>query len=169
MTISALPARYLGTSELAEVVNEIAGRPGDWHEHVGFGGGLRHYACLHRDEYVDIWLICWSAGNDTGFHDHDVSSGAVRVVTGTLAESSPRIGGVHARRLVGAGTSFSFGPEHIHRLEGTAATSVSLHAYSPPLWRLGQYTIDEDGVLRRVSVCYADELRPIPAGGAALV
>ena len=27
MTISALPARYLGTSELADVVDELAGRP----------------------------------------------------------------------------------------------------------------------------------------------
>ena len=169
MTIPALPPRYLGKSELAEVVNRLAGRPQDWREHVEFGGGLRHYACLHRDEYVDIWLICWSAGNDTGWHDHDVSSGAVRVVTGTLAESNPRIGGVHARRLIGAGASFSFGPEHIHRLEGTVAASVSLHAYSPPLWRLGQYTIEEDGLLRRVSVCYADELRPLAADGAALV
>ena len=39
--------------------------------------------------------------------------------------------------------------------------AISLHAYSPPLWRLGQYTIDDGGVMRRVSVCYADELRPL--------
>jgi len=32
---------------------------------------------------------------------------------------------------------------------------------SPPLWRLGQYSIDPDGVMRRVSVSYADELRPL--------
>ena len=38
---------------------------------------------------------------------------------------------------------------------------VSIHAYSPPLWRLGQYAIDDDGALLRVSVSYADELRPI--------
>jgi predicted metal-dependent enzyme (double-stranded beta helix superfamily) len=169
MTIPALPARNLGTSELTEVVNQLADRPDAWRGHVEFGGGLRHYACLHRDEYLDIWLICWSAGNDTGWHDHDVSSGAVRVVTGTIAESNPRIGGVHARRIIRAGASFAFGPEHIHRLEGTADTSISVHAYSPPLWRLGQYTVDGDGVLRRVSVCYADELRPLAAGGAALV
>src|SRR5262249_18329322 len=68
------------------------------------------------------------------------------------------------------GGSISFGPDHIHRLTGEAEQSISLHAYSPPLWRLGQYTIDDGGVLRRVSVCYADELRPLaspPPGQAA--
>ena len=40
-------------------------------------------------------------------------------------------------------------------------TSVSVHAYSPPLWRMGQYAVAGNGVLRRVSVSYADELRPL--------
>jgi hypothetical protein len=38
---------------------------------------------------------------------------------------------------------------------------VSVHAYSPPLWRMGQYAVSRSGVLRRQSVSYADELRPI--------
>jgi len=44
---------------------------------------------------------------------------------------------------------------------------VSIHAYSPPLWRLGQYSVDSDGVMRREPVSYADELRPLEAGVAA--
>ncbi len=38
---------------------------------------------------------------------------------------------------------------------------MSVHAYSPPLWRMGQYAVSSSGVLRRESVSYADELRPI--------
>jgi len=30
--------------------------------------------------------------------------------------------------------------------------------FSPALWRMGHYEPDEHGVLRRVSVTYADEL-----------
>ncbi len=60
-----------------------------------------------------------------------------------------------------AGTTFSFGPDHIHRLNGAVHGSVSIHAYSPPLWRMGQYRIDAGGLLKRVSLSYADELRPI--------
>ena len=42
--------------------------------------------------------------------------------------------------------------------------SVSVHAYSPPLWRMGQYSVAADGRLRRQSVSYADELRPLDQG-----
>jgi hypothetical protein len=112
-------------------------------------------------------LLCWQQGDDTGWHDHDISSGAVRVVRGMVRESSPRIGGEPVTRVVDAGGSFSFGPEHIHRLAGENAQAVSIHAYSPPLWRLGQYSVDADGVMRRESVSYADELRPLEADVAA--
>jgi hypothetical protein len=91
------------------------------------------------------------------------------VVRGALTESNPRIGGVHAQTIVAAGCSFSFRPDHIHRLTAEADQAISLHAYSPPLWRLGQYTIDDDGVMRRVSVCYADELRPLDSPPAVPV
>ena len=166
MTIPALPARYLDQDELTALVDDLAARPEAWRDQVTTAGGTRHFASLHRDEYVDVWLICWSPGNDTGWHDHDLSSGAVRVVRGEITESCPRIGGAHTRAVVPAGQSFSFGPDHIHRLTDEADQAVSLHAYSPPLWRLGQYTIDDDGVLRRISACYADELRPLGAPSA---
>ena len=39
--------------------------------------------------------------------------------------------------------------------------AVSIHAYSPPLWRMRAYAIEPDGTLRRTSISYAEELRPI--------
>jgi predicted metal-dependent enzyme (double-stranded beta helix superfamily) len=157
----SLPTRNLDRAELQAVVDELAGDPERWREHVAFPDQQRHYVSLHRDDYVDIWLLCWQEGDDTGWHDHDISSGAVRVVRGAVRESSPRIGGEPRGRVVEAGASFSFGPEHIHRLAGEDDRAVSIHAYSPPLWRLGQYSVDEDGVMRRESISYADELRPL--------
>ena len=47
------------------------------------------------------------------------------------------------------------------RLTCAVPHAVSIHAYSPPLWRLGQYAVDGAGAPLRVSVSYADELRPI--------
>ncbi|HEU5029325.1 MAG TPA: cysteine dioxygenase family protein [Spirillospora sp.] len=156
-----LPARALGKRELRALVDDLAERPELWRQHVAFpDDGRRHYASLYRDEHVDVWLLCWTPDDDTGWHDHDVSSGAVRVVSGAIEESNPRIGGAHASTVVAEGGSFCFGPDHIHRLTGVAGASVSIHAYSPPLWRMGQYSIDDSGVMRRLSVGYADELRP---------
>ena len=64
-----------------------------WAPHTPPGGRDRHYACLHRDAHFDLWAIFWMPENDTGWHDHDVSSGAVHVVRGILVEHALRIGG----------------------------------------------------------------------------
>ena len=46
----------------------------------------RVYHQLYRDPSIDVWLICWMHRQDTGYHDHDRSSGAVCVCEGTLWE-----------------------------------------------------------------------------------
>ena len=166
MTLQSLPPRNLERAELEQLVNELADHPERWNGSISFSDEQRHFVSLYRDDHVDVWLLCWTPVNDTGWHDHDISAGAVRVVRGSLRESSPRIGGDPSARTVPTGSSFSFGPEHIHRLAGEDAQSVSIHAYSPPLWRLGQYEIDGDGVMRRRSISYADELRPLDAVAA---
>lgn len=71
------------------------------------------------------------------------------------------MGGEPVKRVVPTGRSFTFGPNHVHRMGGSVDGSVSIHAYSPPLWRMGQYAIGRNGVIRRMSVSYADELRPM--------
>ena len=160
MTWEALPARVLDKHELQALVDDLATRPELWRDYLAFSEDKRHYVSLYRDEHVDVWLLCWTPANDTGWHDHDISSGAVRIVQGAVAESNPRIGGEHVVTVITEGRSFCFGPEHIHRMSGERDRTVTIHAYSPPLWRLGQYTIGADGVMRRVSVSYAEELRP---------
>jgi hypothetical protein len=158
---SDLPRRTLEKQELKDLVDALATRPELWQAEVAYSNSDRHYASLYRDEHVDIWLLCWTPENDTGWHDHDISSGAVRVVDGALHEHNPRIGGEHLEIEVPAGNSFCFGPDHIHRLTGSTETAVSIHAYSPPLWRLGQYSINDGGVMRRLPASYAEELRPL--------
>src|SRR5579884_1212067 len=148
MQLSSLPARNLDLAELTELVDGLATHPDLWRAHADRRDGERHFVSLHRDDHVDVWVIAWTAGGDTGWHDHDISAGAVRVLEGELRESTPRLGGEPVDRLIAAGHSFAFGPEHIHRLSGHAGHSVSIHAYSPPLWRLGQYSIGADGVMR---------------------
>jgi hypothetical protein len=161
VSLAALPGRDLARPELLELVRSIAGGPSSWRGHVSFSAGKRHYVQLHRDPHVDVWLLCWTAGNDTGWHDHDISSGAIAVVEGCLVEQVLRVGAPSLRTEVPTGRSYSFGPDHIHRLTGRDDGSVSVHAYSPPLWRMGQYAVTGTGLLRRTSVSYAEELRPV--------
>ena len=158
--LGELPDRDLDRGELLDLVRRVGDCPELWRPHVAFDDEQRHYVCLHRDAHLDLWVLCWTPANDTGWHDHDISSGAVAVVDGSLLEQNLAVGSPDLSRRVDAGNAFDFGPDHIHRITGLAAGSVSIHAYSPPLWRLGQYTIDRSGALRRTSVSYADELRP---------
>ncbi|WP_328519866.1 cysteine dioxygenase [Kribbella sp. NBC_00359] len=160
LSLKTLPGRDLHPGELAELAASIAAQPHLWEDKVGYSDDERVFASLHRDANVDVWLICWTPANDTGWHDHDVSSGAVAVARGKLVEHNLAIGVDSIETEVAAGDVYSFGPDHIHRLTGLGDGSVTVHAYSPPLWRMGQYSV-KDGVLSRVSVSYADELRPL--------
>jgi predicted metal-dependent enzyme (double-stranded beta helix superfamily) len=159
--------RLLSKAELAEVAERIAADPALWRPHLATGATVRTYASLHREPELEVWAIAWLPENDTGWHDHDSSSGAVHVVEGTLEEHILRIGRPDRRAFHGPGAAFTFGADHIHRVTCSGARAVSIHAYSPALWRLGQYTVDEEGVLHRLTVSYADELRPLDARAPA--
>ncbi len=158
-----LPAtgRDLEPAELEQLVERIQCAPGLWRHHVRHERDRRFYVQLHRDPQLDIWLICWDAQQETGLHDHDRSSGAVRVVDGTLLEDYFAVhdGSIAlATRTHAAGSTFSFDATYIHDVRhdgGPPATSI--HAYSPALWRMGHYALGPHG-LGRVSMTYVDEV-----------
>jgi predicted metal-dependent enzyme (double-stranded beta helix superfamily) len=156
----------LEPDQLQALTARVAARPELWRLRYDPDATERIFAALHRDETVDVWAILWLPEHDTGWHDHDTSSGAVHVVEGALEEHVLRLSQPERCTRYSAGASFSFVPSHIHRITCAAPRATSIHAYSPPLWRLGQYTLTEDGALRRVSVSYADELRPLSAAAA---
>jgi hypothetical protein len=161
------PRRHdLDRRELRELVSRIAAEPGAWRHLVRGGCAERHFEQLWRDDHVDVWVISWGNGNDTGFHDHDISSGAVAVVEGELVEERLVLGGAPRRIRHRAGEAFDFDAAHVHRMrQDSDRPAVTIHAYSPPLWRMGSYAVAEDGSLSRRSISYAEELRPAESPG----
>jgi predicted metal-dependent enzyme (double-stranded beta helix superfamily) len=159
------PAQHdLGQDELTRLVAGLAARPEAWQHLVVHRDDARTYVELHRDEHVAVWLICWMNDHDTGYHDHDLSAGAVGVAAGAVREERLVIGGEPLVRVAAAGEAFAFGPADIHRVAHAGhEPAVTIHAYSPPLWRMGAYEVLDSGVLRRWSLSYAEELRPIGA------
>jgi predicted metal-dependent enzyme (double-stranded beta helix superfamily) len=158
-------AARLGDDDLAperieRLAEELAGRPELWRDSVRHSEDERIYTQLYRDPHLDVWLICWTGTQDTGLHDHDLSSGAVCVVEGALDEDRLRMAGgvVTARHTAGA--SFRFDASRIHDVRNAEGhVTVSLHLYSPPIWRMGYYEVAEDGSLARRSLSYAEELQ----------
>jgi hypothetical protein len=147
--------RELARGELRRLVTEIAGDAAVWQPLVCHDSEARYYLRLHRDPHVDVWLICWT-------NQQDVSAGAVHVCTGDLAEDRFELDEAGLRQITvsrPAGASFDFDASHVHRLRHPEGhpPAVSIHAYSPALWRMGYYDTDELGLLRRTSMTYADE------------
>jgi predicted metal-dependent enzyme (double-stranded beta helix superfamily) len=154
--------RDLSGAELERFVGELAERPELWIEHVKHDASQRVYEELLSDDHLTAWLICWMDEQDTGFHDHDLSAGAVAVVSGNVCEERLAIGGAPRKRTFAVGQSFHFSAADIHRVRhGGSDPAVTLHVYSPPLLRMGAYVIGADGVLARHPVGYDEELRPL--------
>jgi len=108
--------RTLSARELETYVNELAGRPELWIDFVKHDRSQRVYEELFSDDYLTAWLICWMNDHDTGFHDHDISSGAVAVVSGRVREERLMLDGDRASGAFKAGESFHFSPTDIHRV-----------------------------------------------------
>jgi predicted metal-dependent enzyme (double-stranded beta helix superfamily) len=158
--------RDLSAVELEAFVRELADRPELWIDFVRHDASQRVYEELLSDAHLTAWLICWMDDQDTGFHDHDVSAGAVAVVSGRVREERLAVGGRRSQiaqrpREFTAGQAFHFAPSDIHRVRhGGGDPAITLHVYSPPLARMGAYTIADDGVLQRRAMPSSQELRP---------
>src|SRR5918911_549973 len=79
--------RDLTRPELAELARALAREESLWRHLVRHDPNQRYFVQLYRDPHLDVWLICWLNAQDTDYHDHDVSVGAVCVCDGILAES----------------------------------------------------------------------------------
>jgi predicted metal-dependent enzyme (double-stranded beta helix superfamily) len=154
--------RNLCGEELERFVSELADQPDLWIDFVKHDRTQRHYEELFSDDYLTAWLICWMEDHDTGFHDHDISCGAVSVVSGCVREERLTLDGSPTEKLVRAGESFNFSASDIHRVRHAGSDpAVTLHVYSPPLLSMGAYVVADDGRLERQTLPASEELRPL--------
>ena len=146
--------------DLEQFVADLAAVPEQWRLLVRHRSDTRVYAQIWDEHDVNAWVICWSADQDTGFHDHDDSAAAIAVVAGRVREERLRLGEAPRSRLLEAGGRCYVPPTAIHRvLHEGAAPAITIHAYSPPLRRTGAYRIGRHGELERIAQPYEHELR----------
>lgn len=121
-------------------------------------GGLptaeRWYNRLYGDDELDIWLISWVPDRSTELHDHGGSLGALTVVSGALTETRWN-GAALKRRRLRAGDQAAFPLGWVHDVVWApspvraAPTTLSVHAYSPPLTAMSYYEVTDRQTLRR--------------------
>jgi mannose-6-phosphate isomerase-like protein (cupin superfamily) len=154
----------LPIDELERFAAGLVDSPERWQHLVRHAEDVRVYEQIWDDDDVNAWVICWSEDQDTGFHDHDESAAAIAVVSGCVREDRLTIAGAPRSRELGPGTTFTVPPVAIHRvLHAGDRPAVTIHAYSPPLRRMGAYRIGVDGELEREAQTFEAELRAEPA------
>ena len=151
----------LSTQELEALVADLCAA--DWRDEVTHDPTERQYARVLSTENVEVWVVAWMEGHDTGFHDHDDSAAAIAVLEGAVIDERLTLGASLATRH-GAGAIFTVEPAAIHRVHHTAVEpSLTLHAYSPPLARVGTYEVAETGALLRHPRAGDERLEPLTA------
>ncbi len=144
-------AGLLSPDVLEEVACALAARTELWEPLAHRDPEQRRYELVYEDERMDAWILSWMPGQGTGFHDHYVSGVGLCVASGSVREDLMVYGGPPESRVLRAGDARRGGPGYIHRVthdEGLPA--VTVHVYSPRLDWVGQYRLEEHGVVQRV-------------------
>ena len=94
---------------------------------------------------MDVWVISWPEGTETGWHDHGDASGAFAVASGVVIEQTWALGAVQHRTLT-EGDTRAFGRDHVHNVVGVGpGRALSVHAYAPALVTMGRFELGSDG------------------------
>ena len=154
-------AGVLTPEELEDVARHIAERPEIWEPLVRVDSARRRFELVYEDERMDAWVLSWMPGQGTGFHDHYVSSVGIACVQGCVREDWLRFGEPEVEFRLLAGDTRRGGPGYIHRVQhAIGEPAVTIHVYSPRLDEVGQYRLDENGVMRREAAPGRVELTP---------
>ncbi|WP_439630285.1 cysteine dioxygenase [Gemmata sp.] len=93
---------------------------------------------LHRDESMEVVLICFAAGQTSSVHDHRGSSCVIRVVNGMVLETlfEKAAGTTLAatgQHYLAPGDVSGLAGDRVHQLSNVdTAGTVLLNFYSPP-------------------------------------
>ena len=139
------------TQELRALVDGLAEHPELWADLIEHDPDERTFGLVARTDRVEVWVVAWMAGHDTGFHDHDDCSAAIVVAEGAGVDERLALGGEPLATEHVAGTTFEVEPGGIHRVRHAGGVpAVTIHAYSPPLDRMGTYEVGTGGRLLRL-------------------
>ena len=151
----------LSPDELETVARGISDRRDIWEPLVRADPDHRRFELVYEDDRLDAWVLSWMPGQGTGFHDHYVSGLGLACVEGGVREDWLRFGAPEVEFQLRPGDTRNGGPGYIHRVRHAVGTpAVTIHVYSPRLDEVGQYRLDDAGIMRREPAPGRTELTP---------
>jgi DMSO/TMAO reductase YedYZ molybdopterin-dependent catalytic subunit len=137
--------------ELQEQLARLRVGCDDLADFIHFGEQSYQRNLVRAGPWYHVWVMCWKNGQRSPIHDHASSCCAVRVLRGTATETrfatapSGDVVAVGSRELpTGSLCVTHDGDLHqLSNLQAGGADLVTLHVYSPPLLRMGTYSITD--------------------------
>ncbi len=140
--------RQLHAPALADISRTIV-ESGRWRDYVAVCEDYRDYRLVFENDYVDIWVLSWLPGQETGFHDHEISEVGICVAEGAIREHHMHVHADDTSHVIVPGQTQEGPFGYIHRVEHwDGDPAVSVHSYSPPLAWVGQYRESGGQMLR---------------------
>jgi cysteine dioxygenase len=119
---------------------------------------VEHYVrnLMHSGPSYQALVICWHSGQRSPIHDHRGSSCAVKIISGVATETSfaRAANGMYyatASRQLAAGDSCASQDFDVHQMSNLQAEGhdlVTLHIYSPPLFRMNMFSLVDPKVVQ---------------------
>lgn len=138
-------------SELTRQLKSLKLDARDVADFVRFGEPTYQRNLVRAGRWYHLWVMCWKNGQRSPIHDHVGSACAVRVLRGTAAVTDFEFAANGHVKAVGsrdypAGSVCANQDEQLHQVSNLQAGSmdlVTLHIYSPPLLRMGTYSLTD--------------------------
>jgi cysteine dioxygenase len=143
-----------GRADLAELtarMRELKVGCEDVAGHIFFASGGYARNLVRSGPWYSLLVLCWKNGQRSPIHDHFGSTCGVRVLRGTMTETTFEFAPNGHVRAVGSkdygpGSAIAGQDYHLHQisnLQAGDADLVTLHCYSPALVRMGTYSLTD--------------------------
>jgi cysteine dioxygenase len=138
-------------AELTATVRPLQVDCADLRDFIRFSAQGYTRNLVRAGTWYHVLVLCWRNGQRSPIHDHAGSSCCVRVLRGTMTETRFEFAPNGHVKAVGScdfppGTVIGSEDIDLHQvsnLQAGTADLVTLHVYSPPLQRMGTYSLTD--------------------------
>ncbi len=137
--------------ELAAQLRELDVDCSELADHIRFSSRTYMRNLVRGGTWYNLLVLCWKNGQRSPIHDHAGSACGLRVLRGTLTETRFEFApNGHIKAI----SSQDYPPgcvvatqdsdmHQVSNLQPGTADLVTLHVYSPPLMRMGTYSLTD--------------------------
>lgn len=149
---------YLDSLQGPAVLSELTGRlaqldisADELKDSIHFADQGYTHNSVRRGRHYHAWVLCWKNGQRSPIHDHKGSACGVRVLRGTMTQTLFEFAGNGHVKAIGSAdfepgsvvASYDMDLHQVSNLQPGTADLVTLHVYSPPLERMGTYSMTD--------------------------